>query len=117
MTSDLDVVAALRLPKAAAAQGYTSSADYALTDRARIAHPAVRWWWGIRRVGPSTDGARCYLCDVVVAEWDSHWPITAAALGAVALHRRGHVGREPFTLGPNTAGTLPPGEQRKESPE
>jgi len=67
--------------------------DFALTEQARLAHPAVRWWWGARQVG-FTYGAWCYLCEALITTWDRKWGMPAKAGETVLEHRdRVHPGR------------------------
>ena len=60
--------------------------DFTLTERARLAHPAVRWWWGARQVGFSY-GAWCYLCEALITTWDRKYPMPGKAGEAVLEHR------------------------------
>lgn len=67
-------------------QGEVTALDHQLTEQARLARPAVRWWWGWRdRAGHQ--GAECYLCGQALASWDRRWPAPATAQAALATHR------------------------------
>lgn len=71
-------------------QADTTPDDYALTDQARLIHPTVRWWWGVRR---TTTGAyaQCYLCGAIVTTWASRWPMPDRARSTLLDHRDRHV--------------------------
>lgn len=77
---------ALMLPWAARVQGDLLGLDYALTERARRRHPAVRWWWGKRdRFG--VPGAYCYLHDGWIGDLGSNRAPSRHALGRILAHR------------------------------
>jgi hypothetical protein len=55
-------------------------------QRARLAHRAVLWWWGERKIDGAA-GAYCYLCDAMIVTWDTRWPMTREAEQAILEHR------------------------------
>lgn len=107
--TDPTLIDALALPVAAREQAEIIPADYVMTEAARVRHPAVRWWWGERRV-ENANGAYCYLCDRLVATWDRRWPTPALAIEIVLLHRSHHRPDAGSTFGIDTAGTSPAGD-------
>jgi hypothetical protein len=56
---------------------------------ARLSHPTVSWWWGMRKVG-NNFGAFCYLHDAMIVTWNRRWPMTTKAKVEVGRHRALH---------------------------
>ncbi len=71
-------------------QTETDESDNELWDKTEAKHPAVHWWWNQRTVN-FKHGAYCYLCDKMIATWDSKFPMTAAAQRAIMEHRQMHI--------------------------
>lgn len=80
------VVRGLSPSSAERLQGDVAIADLGLTERARLRHPAARWWWGVRK-GPGAGGAYCYLCDAFIVSWDTRWAMPLRARWEVLRHR------------------------------
>ena len=99
-------LAALTLPRAAILQGEVDPLDFVLTEHARRVHPAVRWWWGVRR-HHNQAVARCYLCERDLVGWASAWPMTRSAVESVLVHRTAELGLLRALTGSDTAGTSP----------
>jgi hypothetical protein len=97
---------ALNLPAAAREQAEISTDDLALTERARLRHPAARWWWG-ERLTAGTNGAYCYLCDRHVATWQRSYPTPEVAILAILEHRAEHLEPGPAFPGTTTGGMSP----------
>lgn len=71
-------------------QGSTVPGEIGLWDRARERHPGVRWWWGLRQIEHHR-GAFCYVCDRMVAVWDTRYPVTETARAVIIEHRAEHL--------------------------
>lgn len=77
-------------PKAAETQLVKSETEWALVDKARVAHPRVIWWWGTKQ-SPVKFGAYCYLCEDYITTWARTFPITGKAKTEIGYHRAMHL--------------------------
>ena len=89
--------AALSQPFAQRLQGETDPIDYALTDSARLLHPAARWWWGVRSTAAGKYAA-CYLCGVIIDAWSSAGLPPARVRDTILEHRHTESVRHSLTL-------------------
>jgi hypothetical protein len=63
--------------------------EHKLVALARLTHPTVSWWWGMRQ-HDSKFGAFCYLHDELIVTWNRRYPMTLKAKVAVGNHRALH---------------------------
>jgi len=109
--ADVTFPRTIRAPWAARLQADTGPADVALTERAQLLHPAVRWWWGVRPAGPGVV-AQCYLCERPCATWASSWPMPARARDDILDHRDWHVVAGHASIGTDAPGMSPGADAR-----
>ena len=76
----------LSLPAAQRDQLDVLAGDFDLAQRAKLRHPAARWWWGARLID-GQHGAYCYLCELLIVTWHRHYPMTDQARRAILEHR------------------------------
>lgn len=64
--------------------------DEYLLAKARTNHMLCAWWWGRRKM-ETEHGAYCYICDGMIATFDSKWPIPQRVKNEVQKHKLEHL--------------------------